>query len=826
MRYDFTEQGKKIIRFAQNEAMRLKADSVGTEHLLLALLEDKDGIISQVLAACELDAMSIRKDVQNLCQTQNNENIDPMIIDIPTSPAAKRSIEHSMEEAKNLGASYIGTEHILLGLLAEEDGIAAQFLNSRGITLSKTRKIVAGLIGGAIIERIQDFSKKTEKNRHEEVSKNRARTPVLDQLANNLSEMARRGELDPVVGRAEEIQRVIQILSRRTKNNPILIGDPGVGKTAVVEGLAQKIILGDVPEILKDMRVMQLNIATVVAGTKYRGEFEERMHRLVKELILDKKVILFIDEIHTLIGAGGAEGAIDAANILKPSLSRGEIQIIGATTTLEYRKYVEKDAAFERRFQPVRVEEPSIEDTILVLKGLRGNYEKHHKVTITDEAIDAAAKLSKRYIADRFLPDKAIDLIDEASARARIKKMELPSDIKDLEHSVLEIRKEKNSAVSSQEFEKAADLRDEEKKLIETISELRENWVKDREKLVTNITFDDIAFIVSESTGIPVTQLSEEESKRLLKMEETISQRLIGQEESVIAVAKAIRRTRSGMKDPKRPVGSFLFLGPTGVGKTELAKSLSNFLFGRDDAMIRVDMSEYMEKHEASKLIGAPPGYVGFEEGGKLTEAVRRKPYSVILFDEMEKAHPDVINILLQLLDDGRLTDGQGRVTDFRNSVIIMTSNIGVKEANKGKAVGFELEADQNLNVVKRTKEIILAELNRAFKPEFLNRIDNILVFNPLAKEDLSKIVFLLFKEMSERALSCGVELKITDDVVDVILKNGYDPKFGARPLRRTVERMIGDNLSNMILGEQLAGETKITVSSKAGELNFEIEKK
>lgn len=831
MWYDFTEQGKKVIRFAQSEAIRLGASTVGTEHLLLALLDDNDGIIAQILGAFDYDITSMRREVENLCSTEQEKNEpEKQTIDIPTSAAAKKAIEFAMQEAKNMSVAYIGTEHIFLGLLEGEGSTSSNFLSSRGIEFEKARKVVADLVGGSTPERVKAAEPEPErelpKPKKEAPRKSSVRTPVLDQLATNLSDMAKRGELDPVVGREKEIQRVIQILSRRTKNNPVLMGEPGVGKTAVAEGLAQRILAGNVPEILKDMRVMQLNVASIVAGTKYRGEFEERMHRLVKELIMDKRVILFIDEIHTLVGAGGAEGAVDAANILKPSLARGEIQIIGATTTSEYRKYIEKDAALERRFQPVHVEEPTEEDTVLILKGLRPNYEKHHKVVITDEAIDAAVKLSKRYITDRFLPDKAIDLIDEASARTRIHMLEVPEEIKDLEKSVLSIRMEKNSAVASQEFEKAADLRDEERALMEAVESMKEAWAEQRDSNPAHVCFDDIACVVSEATGIPVTQLSEEESRRLLKMEEEISKRLIGQSESVTAVAKAIRRARSGIRDPKKPVGSFLFLGPTGVGKTELAKSLSEFLFGTEDSMIRVDMSEYMEKHETAKLIGAPPGYVGFEEGGKLTEQVKRRPYSVILFDEIEKAHPDVFNLLLQLLDDGRLTDGQGRVTDFRNCVVIMTSNVGVREATKGNSLGFELEADKEKKTQKRITSVIKAQVEKVFKPEFINRIDNILVFNALTKENLAEITRLILNEVTERAAACNMELSFTDEVIERIVKEGYDPRYGARPLRRTVETMIEDNLSNLILENTSGSAIKVTVSEKDGELIFKKTKK
>jgi ATP-dependent Clp protease ATP-binding subunit ClpC len=607
----------------------------------------------------------------------------------------------------------------------------------------------------------------------------------------------------------------------------VLIGEPGVGKTAIAEGLAQRIISGEIPEILKDKRVMQLNVANLVAGTKYRGEFEERMRRIVKEVRETKKVILFIDEIHTLVGAGGAEGAVDAANIIKPSLSRGEFQVIGATTITEYRKYIEKDAALERRFQPVQVEEPTEEDTVKILMGLRDNYEAHHRVKITDDALEAAARLSQRYITERFLPDKAIDLIDEASARARIQTLEIPEDLKALERSVVDIRREKEAAVGAQEFEKAADLRDQEKDLIAQIAEWRKSWTESRNQFTPDVKAEDIASIVSEWTGIPVTQLTEEESRRLLRMEDEIRQRLVGQDEALQAVARAIRRSRSGMKDPKRPVGSFMFLGPTGVGKTEMARSLAEFLFGSDDAMIRLDMSEYMERHEAAKLIGAPPGYIGFEEGGKLTEAIRRRPYSVVLFDEIEKAHPDVFNILLQLLEDGRLTDGQGHLTDFRNAVIIMTSNIGLTEAMKGRSLGFaEVEGAVGGIDTAKMKSIVMDEARKGFRPEFLNRVDEIIVFNPLGKEELLRIVDIMLDEVKSRTSECQITLEIDEEAKKLLLERGYDPRYGARPLRRAIQKMVEDSLSNLMLEGTVKAGDKVLVTVADGELKFETEKK
>lgn len=813
---NFTEKGKRVFQVAHKEALRLGHRVVGTEHILLGLLADQDGAVYRIFSTFGVDVDGLRGEIEHFSGAE-----DPILeeIDLPTSMRAKTVIELSMREASRMGVNYIGTEHILLGLLAEGEGMASQLLASCGLSLTRCRQIIKEMTNsgsGAPAHSNQQGQKQDARGKKAPPSL----TPTLDQVGIDLSFMAENGDLDPVIGRDKEIQRVVQILSRRTKNNPVLIGEPGVGKTAIVEGLAQRIFSGDIPEILKGKRVVQLNVANLVAGTKYRGEFEERMRRLVKEMRDTKRIILFIDEIHTLVGAGGAEGSVDAANILKPSLAKGEFQVVGATTTNEYRKYIEKDAALERRFQPVTVEEPTEEDTVLILKGLRGRYEDHHKVKITDGALETAAKLSARYVTDRFLPDKAIDLMDEASARARIHALELPEVIKQLEKSADDLRMEKESAVASQEFERAAHLRDEERSLLAEAASLRANWSKSRDENKPDVTSEDIAFIVSESTGIPVTQLTEAESHRLLRMEEEISKRMIGQDTALSSVARAIRRARSGMKDPRRPVGSFLFLGPTGVGKTELAKSLAHFLFGSDDAMIRVDMSEYMERHEAAKLIGAPPGYVGFGEGGKLTEAIRRRPYSVVLFDEIEKAHPDVFNMLLQLLDDGRLTDGQGRLTDFRNAVVIMTSNVGVSLAMKGSGMGF-VGASPDVACSAKMKETILEETKRTFRPEFLNRIDEILVFNSLSQEDLLEIVRVMLKEVKQRTEACGVVMNVTDDAVRYILENSFDRKYGARPIRRAIQKMVEDVMSNLILeGTLKSGDT---VSVTLGENGLEF---
>lgn len=816
---NFTERGKRVFQLAHREALRLGHEVVGTEHILLGLLDDADGIVTQILSNYGLHPELMKAEIESLVGTGNLRS-EP--VDLPSSPRAKLVIDLSMREARKMGINYIGTEHILLGILAEGEGMAAQLLASHGMELARTRMMVRNITSGNPAESSPDFLNTSETPPKQE-GLQQSKTPTLDQIGINLTMMARNNELDPVIGRDKEIQRVVQILSRRTKNNPVLIGEPGVGKTAIAEGLAQRIISGDIPEILKDKRVMQLNVANLVAGTKYRGEFEERMRRIVKEIKEAKKVILFIDEIHTLVGAGGAEGAVDAANILKPSLSRGEFQVIGATTITEYRKYIEKDAALERRFQPVQVDEPSEEDTVKILMGLRDNYEAHHRVKITDDALKAAARLSLRYITDRFLPDKAIDLIDEASARARILTLEVPEDLKVLERSLVEIRREKEASVGAQEFEKAADLRDQEKELAQQIAEWRKSWTDSRNQFTPDVKSEDIATVVSEWTGIPVTQLTEEESRRLLRMEDEVRHRLVGQDEALQSVSRAIRRSRSGMKDPKRPVGSFMFLGPTGVGKTEMARSLAEFMFGSEDAMIRLDMSEYMERHEAAKLIGAPPGYIGFEEGGKLTEAIRRRPYSVVLFDEVEKAHPDVFNVLLQLLEDGRLTDGQGHLTDFRNAVIIMTSNIGLTEAMKGRNLGFA-EAKGTIGGIDtaKMKATVLEEANKAFRPEFINRVDEIIVFNPLGKEELLKIVDIMLNEVKLRTLECDITLDVDEEAKKLLLERGYDPKYGARPLRRAIQKMLEDSLSNLMLeGTVKAGE-KILVTVADGELKFD----
>jgi len=813
----FTERGKKVIQLAHREALRLGHEVIGTEHLLLGLLAEGEGVAAQVLKMAGLDLDEIREQVERVVGVGEPKE---KAVDLPLSPRAKRALDLAMREARNMAVNYVGTEHILLGLLAEGEGVAFQILIRMGLDPVKVRQEVQSYLSGTSSD-IQDPRRGSDEQ--DRKGAQASKTPTLDQLGMDLSEMAKSGELDPVIGRAKEIQRLVQVLSRRTKNNPVLIGDPGVGKTAIVEGLAQRIASGDIPEVLKGKRVVQLNVGNLVAGTKYRGEFEERMRKLVKELKESRSVILFIDEIHTIVGAGGAEGAVDAANILKPSLARGEFQVIGATTMEEYRKYIEKDAALERRFQPIQVEEPSEEDTVKILEGLRDRYEAHHRVKISDDALVAAARLSKRFITERFLPDKAIDLIDEAGARARLKTMEAPEDLKELERRLEEVRKEKESAVMAQEFEKAAALRDEERRMYEEMEKLRRDWQSRRNQEEPVVTGEDVATIVSEWTGVPVVQLTEEEAKRLLRMEEEIHSRLVGQEEAVNAVARAIRRGRSGLKDPRRPVGSFLFLGPTGVGKTELARRLAWFLFGSEDAMIRFDMSEFMERHEVAKLIGAPPGYVGHEEGGKLTEAVRRRPYSVILFDEIEKAHPDVFNILLQLLEDGRLTDGQGHLVNFRNTVIIMTSNVGASEGTRSH-LGFSSgDEDQAMAGWDRTRGAIMDAVKRTFRPEFLNRVDEMVVFRPLKREELRQIAAMMLDEVVARCGERGISLAVDPQVVERVLDEGFDPKFGARPLRRTIQRMIEDPLSDMMLEGKVPQGARVEAVMEDGRVSFRV---
>jgi len=796
----FTERAQKVLALAQEEAIRLGHSNVGTEHILLGLVREGEGIAAKALFGIGLNSEKIQEEVEKLIGRGQETSQSPHY-----TPRAKKVIELSMDEARKLGHSYVGTEHILLGLIREGEGVAARVLSNLGVSLNKARQQVLQLLGSH------------ETGGHQGGSNTHANTPTLDSLARDLTAIAREGSLDPVIGRSKEIERVIEVLSRRTKNNPVLIGEPGVGKTAIAEGLAQQIVNNEVPEILRDKRVMTLDMGTVVAGTKYRGEFEDRLKKVMDEIRQAGNIILFIDELHTLIGAGGAEGAIDASNILKPSLARGELQCIGATTLDEYRKYIEKDAALERRFQPINVDEPSVEETIQILKGLRDRYEAHHRVSFTDEAIEAAAKLSDRYISDRFLPDKAIDLIDEAGSKVRLRSFTTPPNLKELELKLEEVRKEKDAAVQSQEFEKAASLRDAEQRLREQLEDTKRSWKEKQGKENNEVTVEDIATVVSSWTGIPVNKLAQTETVKLLNLEEILHSRVIGQEEAVKAVAKAVRRARAGLKDPKRPIGSFIFLGPTGVGKTELARALADAMFGDEDAMIRIDMSEYMEKHSTSRLVGSPPGYVGYEEGGQLTEKVRRKPYSVVLLDEIEKAHPDVFNILLQVLEDGRLTDSKGRTVDFRNTIVIMTSNVGADSLKRNRYVGFNLQDGEQ--DYKDMKGKVLEELKKAFRPEFLNRIDEIIVFHALEKKHLKEIISLMTEEVSKRLSEQDIHLELTDAAKEKIVEEGHDLEYGARPLRRAIQKHIEDRLSEELLkGTVLTGQ-KVMIDVENGEL-------
>ncbi|MBU9674594.1 ATP-dependent Clp protease ATP-binding subunit [Planococcus sp. CP5-4] len=786
----FTQRAQKVLQLAQEEAIRMKHESIGTEHILLGLIREGGGIAAKALEAIEVNTQLIEDGVKELVGV-GEKDVGPIV---HYTPRAKKVIELSVDESRKLGHSYIGTEHLLLALIREGEGVAARVLGNAGVSLNKARQQVLQLLGSN-----EQASTGTSPNAS-------ANTPTLDGLARDLTQVAREGSLDPVIGRSDEITRVIEVLSRRTKNNPVLIGEPGVGKTAIAEGLAQQIVNNEIPETLRDKRVMVLDMGTVVAGTKYRGEFEDRLKKVMDEIRQAGNVILFIDELHTLIGAGGAEGAIDASNILKPSLARGELQCIGATTLDEYRKYIEKDAALERRFQPIQVDEPTVEESIEIIKGLRDRYEAHHRVKITDEAIVAAAKMSDRYISDRFLPDKAIDLIDEAGSKVRLRSYTTPPDLKELEARLEAARSEKNEAVQSQEFEKAASLRDAEQKLKDELDQTKKEWKEKQGKEESEVTVEDIAKVVSMWTGVPVSRLAQTESDKLLNLEQILHSRVIGQDEAVTSISKAIRRARAGLKDPKRPIGSFIFLGPTGVGKTELAKALAESMFGDEDAMIRIDMSEYMERHTTSRLVGSPPGYVGYEEGGQLTEKVRRKPYSVVLLDEIEKAHPEVFNILLQVLEDGHLTDSKGRRVDFRNTVIIMTSNVGAQELKYNKYVGFNLEDSKT--DYKDMKGKMLAELKKAFRPEFLNRVDDMIVFHSLEKKDLRKIVELMTEQLTGRLKEQDIDLELTEAALDKIAKEGYDPEYGARPLRRSLQKHVEDRLSEELLkGTAIAGQ-------------------
>ncbi|MBD2194444.1 MULTISPECIES: ATP-dependent Clp protease ATP-binding subunit [Calothrix] len=786
----FTEKAIKVIMLAQEEARRLGHNFVGTEQILLGLIGEGTGVAAKVLKSMGVNLKDARIEVEKIIGRGSGF----VAVEIPFTPRAKRVLELSLEEARQLGHNYIGTEHLLLGLIREGEGVAARVLENLGVDLSKVRTQVIRMLGETA-----------------EVSpggsSSRTKTPTLDEFGSNLTQMATDNKLDPVVGRAKEIERVIQILGRRTKNNPVLIGEPGVGKTAIAEGLASRIANKDVPDILEDKRVVTLDIGLLVAGTKYRGEFEERLKKIMDEIRQAGNVILVIDEVHTLIGAGAAEGAIDAANILKPALARGELQCIGATTLDEYRKHIERDAALERRFQPVMVGEPSVDETIEILYGLRDRYEQHHKLKISDEALVAAAKLSDRYISDRYLPDKAIDLIDEAGSRVRLINSQLPPAAKELDKELRQILKEKDDAVRSQDFDRAGELRDREMEIkaeIRAIAQSKTN-ASGNEGLEPVVTEEDIAHIVASWTGVPVNKLTESESEKLLHMEDTLHQRLIGQEDAVKAVSRAIRRARVGLKNPNRPIASFVFSGPTGVGKTELAKSLASYFFGSEEAMIRLDMSEYMERHTVSKLIGSPPGYVGYNEGGQLTEAVRRRPYTVVLFDEIEKAHPDVFNMLLQILEDGRLTDAKGRTVDFKNTLLILTSNIGSKVIEKGGGgIGFEFADDASESQYNRIRSLVNEELKQYFRPEFLNRLDEIIVFRQLSKAEVTEIADIMLKEVFGRLTEKGITLEVTDRFKDRLIQEGYSPSYGARPLRRAIMRLLEDSLAEEILSGRI----------------------
>lgn len=801
----FTERAHKVLFLAQEEAKRLEHPFVGTEHILLGLIGEGQGVAAKVLADLGVEANKVRAMVEEVVGPGQG---GPVKDAVPLTPRGKRILEISVEEARRMGHNYVGTEHILLGLIKEGEGVAALVLNSMGADLEKVSQAVMHILGEAGIAGDQ---------KSQDQSAVRSTTSILSQYSRDLSEMSRQGKLDPVIGRDQEIERVIQILSRRRKNNPVLIGEPGVGKTAIAEGLAQRIVAGVVPEVLLNKKVITLDMAAMVAGTKYRGEFEERLKKVIDEIIASSKIIIFIDELHTIIGAGAAEGAIDAANILKPALSRGEFQCIGATTLDEYRKYIEKDPALERRFQPILVEEPTVDDAIKILNGLRDKYEAHHRVRITDKALDAAVRLSDRYITDRFLPDKAIDLIDEASSRVRLKAYTAPPDIKEIEKQLEDIRKEKEAAINNQEFEKAAQLRDSEQSLKRDLESTRENWKQEQGGRESSVDEEDIAYIVSSWTGVPVKKLAEEESERLLKMEDVLHRRVVGQDEAVKAVSRAIRRARAGLKDPKRPIGSFIFLGPTGVGKTELAKALAESLFGNEDNMVRLDMSEYMEKFAVSRLVGAPPGYVGYEEGGQLTEAVRRKNYSVVLLDEIEKAHPDVFNVLLQVLEDGRLTDAKGRLVDFRNTVIIMTSNVGLSTIRQEGTMGFRAAGQQQEASYERMKEKVTDELRRTFRPEFLNRLDEIIVFHALSKENISEIVGLMLNEVIERLKEKNFDLEVTGAVSERLAAEGFDENYGARPLRRVIQRRVEDLISEELLRGTVKQGDRMIIDMEGG---------
>jgi len=794
----FTEKAQHVIYYAQEEARAMNYPAVGTEHLLLGILREGESVAARALSDIGVDLNQVRELVLKTLMPGQ----EPVGSEIAITPRVKKVLALAQDEAVRWGVNYIGTEHLLLGILREGEGVASQVLEELGADPGAIRKQVIALLGGS-----GSMESNVTGGGNYTSAKNR---PTLEEFGRNLNELVRQGKIDPVIGRATEIERVIQVLCRRTKNNPALLGEPGVGKTAIAEGLAQRIISGNVPELLKEKEVFTLDMGSLVAGAKYRGDFEERLKKIMDEVKADKNIILFIDEMHTLIGAGSAEGSLDAANILKPELARGDIQCIGATTLDEYRKHIEKDAALERRFQPITVNEPTQEDAIEILKGIRDKYEAHHNVEISDEAIEAAVKLSSRYITDRFLPDKAIDLIDEAASRVRLQTYTAPPDVKALEEEIERLGKEKEAAVMAQEYEKAAQYRDQEKEKREELQKLTDEWKNQTSTKTNVVTEEEIAGIVSNWTGVPVTKLREEDTQRLLRMEEILHQRVIGQDEAVKAVSRAVRRAQSGLKNPKRPIGSFLFLGPTGVGKTELARALAEVLFDNEDAIVRIDMSEYMEKHSVSRLVGAPPGYVGHDEGGQLTEAVRRKPYSIVLLDEIEKAHPDVFNILLQVLDDGRLTDSQGRTVDFKNTVIIMTSNVGASNIRTTGTMGFNADASkaEEQAAYDKMKARVMDALKATFRPEFLNRVDETIVFHALEKEHILSIVDLMMKDLHKRLQEQGISMDVSAEAKEKLVAEGYDPAYGARPLRRAIQRMVEDPLAeDLLMGRYKAGD-------------------
>ena len=798
----FTDRARRVVVLAQEEARLLNHNYIGTEHILLGLIHEGEGVAARALESMGISLESVRSQVVEII----GQGSQAPSGHIPFTPRAKKVLELSLREALQLGHNYIGTEHILLGLIREGEGVAAQVLQQLGADLHKVRQTVIQLLSGVQGEEAAPAGHPGGGGRAEATGASSSGSTVLDQFGRNLTQLARDRKLDPVIGRSTEIERVMQVLSRRTKNNPVLIGEPGVGKTAIVEGLAQKIVDGNVPDTLTDKHLYTLDLGALVAGSRYRGDFEERLKKVLKEIRTRGDIILFIDEIHTLVGAGAAEGAIDAASILKPMLARGELQTVGATTLEEYRKYLEKDSALERRFQPIQVEEPTVADTIKILEGLRDSYEDHHRVRFTDQSLVNAANLADRYIADRFLPDKAIDLIDEAGSRMRLKRKDLPVDVRDIDEQISKLRGDKRDAVYAQQYERAAKLRDQERVLMDERGEFEIQGTSIGEDYSAVIDEEQIAEVLAQWTGIPVHRLTEEETERLLKMEDELHKRIVGQHDAIEAVSKAIRRTRAGLKDPKRPAGSFIFLGPSGVGKTESAKALTNFLFGDEDALIQIDMSEYMEKHAVSRLVGSPPGYVGYDEGGQLTEAVRRKPFSVVLFDEIEKAHQDVFNILLQILEDGRLTDSQGRTVDFKNTVIIMTSNLGTADLRK-KAIGFTTD-DEEVNY-DRMRERVVESLKKHFRPEFLNRIDEVIVFHELTKEEVKTIVDLLIARVRTQLESQAIDLALSDAAKTRLAEKGYDPQLGARPLRRAIQRLLEDPLSERVLHREFpAGST------------------